>query len=98
MPARVRPSSSAAPATMAGAAMFSPAAPPRRGAAYVPPRRPAGRGVGARVAALGAPASPAAAAAREGWRGEVEPLETAGPSALLVDDFFGTGLKRALDS
>ncbi|MFL6863624.1 MAG: NAD(P)H-hydrate dehydratase [Allosphingosinicella sp.] len=68
------------------------------GDGYVLARRLAERGVTVRVAALGEPGTSAAKAARQEWQGEVEPLETAGPSVLLVDALFGTGLKRPLDA
>lgn len=67
------------------------------GDGYVIARALRERGVDVRVAALGAPTTPAAARAREGWGGEVESLAGAAPAPLLVDALFGTGLTRALD-
>lgn len=67
------------------------------GDGYVVARELAARGVSVRVAALGAPRTPAARAASEGWSGPVEALADAAPAALLVDALFGTGLARPLD-
>jgi ADP-dependent NAD(P)H-hydrate dehydratase / NAD(P)H-hydrate epimerase len=67
------------------------------GDGYVIARRLAERGAAVRVAALGEPTSPAAAAARAGWVGPVEPFGEAAPAPLLVDALFGTGLTRPLD-
>jgi len=67
------------------------------GDGYVVARELAARGMVVRVAALAEPKTEAAIAARASWNGPVEPLETAGPAALLVDALFGTGLVRPLD-
>lgn len=68
------------------------------GDGYVIARTLRERGVKVRVAALG-PARPGAAAvAREAWGSAVESVDNAGPSPLLVDALFGTGLGRPLDS
>ena len=50
-----------------------------------------------RVAALRAPGSEAAKAARAGWRGPVETFEDAASAPIVVDAVFGTGLKRPLE-
>ena len=68
------------------------------GDGYVIARALRERGVDVRVAALGEPASPAAAAARRAWGGETVPLADAEPAPLLVDALFGTGLTRPLDA
>ncbi len=67
------------------------------GDGYVIARALRDRGVAVRVAALGEPATAAAASARGGWEGEVVPFDDAEPAPLLVDALFGTGLTRALD-
>ncbi|HEX8191731.1 MAG TPA: NAD(P)H-hydrate dehydratase [Allosphingosinicella sp.] len=67
------------------------------GDGYVIARLLGERGVDVRVAALGEPATPAAAWARARWDGEVVPLDEARPAPLLVDALFGTGLKRPLE-
>lgn len=53
-------------------------------------------GLSVRVAADEAPRTPAASAARRGWQGDVEPLDTARPAPVLIDCLFGTGLSRPL--
>ncbi len=53
-------------------------------------------GLNVRVAADEAPRTPAASAARRGWQGDVEPLDTARPAPVLIDCLFGTGLSRPL--
>jgi len=58
--------------------------------------REAGQAV--RVAATGAPKTPAAEAARAAWGGLVESISEAAPAPLLVDSLFGTGLGRPLDT
>jgi len=68
------------------------------GDGYVIARRLAERGVPVRVAALAAPASEAARAARSAWEGPVESLEEVSPAPLLVDALFGTGLTRPLET
>lgn len=68
------------------------------GDGYVAARHLAAHGATVRVAALGEPRSGAAAAARAGWSGSVEPLASAGPAPVLVDALFGTGLSRPLDA
>jgi len=68
------------------------------GDGYVIARLLAARGVAVRVAALGEPQSPAARAARDGWRGSVESLVEAKPAPLLIDALFGTGLGRPLEA
>ena len=50
-----------------------------------------------RVAALGAPRTPEAIAARRQWSGPVASLADAEPAPVLVDALFGTGLSRALE-
>jgi hydroxyethylthiazole kinase-like uncharacterized protein yjeF len=67
------------------------------GDGYVIARRLTERGLRVRVAALGEPGSPAAAAARSAWPGEIESVEEAAPAPLLVDALFGTGLARPLE-
>lgn len=67
------------------------------GDGYVAARALRERGVPVIVAALGAPKAGAAAAARAAWGGEVTGIDTVGPSPLLVDALFGTGLTRGLD-
>lgn len=54
-------------------------------------------GMTVRVAATGAPTTPAAIAAHAGWNGPVETLANAEPASVLVDALFGIGLSRALD-
>ena len=49
-----------------------------------------------RVAAVAAPATDLARAARSGWLGPVKPLAAAAPAPILVDALFGTGLSRPL--
>jgi hydroxyethylthiazole kinase-like uncharacterized protein yjeF len=67
------------------------------GGGYVVARLVAGRGGAVRVAALGEPRTPAAAAARARWGGAVETFGDAAPAPLLIDALFGTGLQRPLD-
>jgi hydroxyethylthiazole kinase-like uncharacterized protein yjeF len=67
------------------------------GDGYVIARLLAERGTPVRVAALGEPKTPAAAAARERWQGPTEALGDAVPAPLLIDALFGTGLQRPLD-
>lgn len=50
------------------------------------------------VAAIGRPASGAAAANAAAWQGQVESLEQVSPRPVLVDGLFGTGMSRALDA
>ncbi len=67
------------------------------GDGYVIARELAAQGVEVRVAATGAPGTPAAKAARDSWGGPVETVADAAPAPLLVDALFGTGLTRPLD-
>jgi hydroxyethylthiazole kinase-like uncharacterized protein yjeF len=67
------------------------------GDGYVIARLLAERGVEVRVAALGEPKTPAAAAAKARWNGPVEAIGNAPPAPLLIDALFGTGLQRPLD-
>ncbi|MEE8609362.1 MAG: NAD(P)H-hydrate dehydratase [Sphingomonas aquatilis] len=53
-------------------------------------------GLTVRVAADEAPRTPAACAARRGWQGDVESLNSARPAPVLIDCLFGTGLSRPL--
>ena len=71
------------------------------GDGYVAARVLTGRGMDVRVAALGDPRTEAAAEARKGWTGSVEPFS--GELAeehppVLVDAIFGTGLSRAVEA
>lgn len=70
------------------------------GDGYVAARLLKAQGVAVRIAALGAPRTPAATAARGLWDGVVEDLATLTPEAshgmVLVDAIFGTGLTRPL--
>lgn len=66
------------------------------GDGYVAARWLRDAGLDVMVAALGAPSSGAAAAARAGWDGPVVPLDQAAPRPLLIDALFGTGLSRPL--
>ncbi|MGZ8361318.1 MAG: NAD(P)H-hydrate dehydratase [Allosphingosinicella sp.] len=68
------------------------------GDGYVVARELRARGMEVRVAALAEPKSKAAAAARAGWGGAVEPLDGAPGAPLLIDALFGTGLARPLDA
>ena len=68
------------------------------GDGYVIARHLAQRGSEVTVAASADPASPAARAAREAWKGPLVTLEQTAPAPLLVDSLFGTGLKRGLDA
>lgn len=67
------------------------------GDGYVVARELRAKGVAVRVAATGAPRTPAAAVARANWDGPVEDLADAKPAPLLIDALFGTGLARPLD-
>lgn len=71
------------------------------GDGYVAARELARRGMDVRVAALGEPGTEAAAAARQGWTGPVEPFPAETPEGheyapVIVDAVFGTGLSRPL--
>lgn len=66
------------------------------GDGYVAARHLAKRGIDVRVAALGAPATDAAASARRAWAGDIEKPEQSEPAPVLVDALFGTGLSRRL--
>ena len=67
------------------------------GDGYVAARLLAERGARVRVAALGAPSTDLAKAARARWSGQVEPLDSATkPAPLVVDALFGVGLSRPL--
>jgi hydroxyethylthiazole kinase-like uncharacterized protein yjeF len=68
------------------------------GDGYVIARHLAERGATVRVAALDAPRTDEARAARAKWPGAVEPLFEASHAPLLIDSLFGTGLARPLDS
>jgi hydroxyethylthiazole kinase-like uncharacterized protein yjeF len=68
------------------------------GDGYVVARELAARGAKVRVAALVAPMTPAAKAARESWARPVEEVAEARPAPLLVDALFGTGLARSLEA
>ena len=72
------------------------------GDGFVAARVLASRGMNVRVAALGDPRSEAAAEARKGWAGPVEPFPGELPdehqySPVVVDAVFGTGLTRPVD-
>lgn len=68
------------------------------GDGYVAARHLADRGVEVRIAAISEPKSEAAKWARGQWRGEVEALNSStGPSLLLIDALFGTGLREGLE-
>lgn len=68
------------------------------GDGYVAARKLAERGIAVRVAALSAPNTDAAKAARAKWQSDVEELSSATEAApVLIDALFGTGLKRGLD-
>jgi ADP-dependent NAD(P)H-hydrate dehydratase / NAD(P)H-hydrate epimerase len=67
------------------------------GDGYVAARALRERGVPVRVAALGEPKSGAAAAARMAWGNDIEGLDTAAATPVLVDALFGTGLTRGLE-
>ena len=67
------------------------------GDGYVAARLLAAAGHAVRVAADGEPRSALAIAARRGWTGPIESLDTALPAPILVDALFGTGLTRPLD-
>jgi ADP-dependent NAD(P)H-hydrate dehydratase / NAD(P)H-hydrate epimerase len=67
------------------------------GDGYVAARLLAERGAEVRVAALAPPATDLAKAARDGWRGPVEPLAADIASApLIIDALFGVGLTRPI--
>ncbi len=66
------------------------------GDGYVAARILSAMGVPVRIAALAAPGTAAARAARTSWAGAVEALDEAEPAAVLVDALFGTGLTRPL--
>lgn len=71
------------------------------GDGYIAARVLASRGVPVRVAALGDPRTEAAAEARKGWTGPVEPMpdplsNSGAYSGVYVDAAFGTGLSRPL--
>jgi hydroxyethylthiazole kinase-like uncharacterized protein yjeF len=68
------------------------------GDGYVAAQHLADRGVEVRIAAISEPKSEAAEWARGQWRGEVEALNSStGPSLLLIDALFGTGLREGLE-
>lgn len=64
------------------------------GDGYVAARVLASRGMRVRVAALGDPATEAAAEARKGWTGPIDPFEAGHDVPVVVDAVFGTGLSR----
>lgn len=68
------------------------------GDGYVAARVLAAAGCDVRIAASAPPATATAAAACAQWAGGVEPLETAGGAAIVIDCLFGTGLSRPLDA
>ena len=69
------------------------------GDGYVAAQHLADRGVEVRIAAISEPKSEAAKWARGQWRGEVEALNSStGPSLLLIDALFGTGLREGLEA
>ena len=68
------------------------------GDGYVAAAALAAAGTPVRVAATGAPATPAARRARAGWTGAVEDIAHAEAAAVIVDALFGTGLSRPLDA
>src|SRR5687767_3320560 len=68
------------------------------GDGYVVARELRARGVPGRVAAVGEPSSAAAAAARQSWGGEAEPIAQAQGALMLIDALFGTGLGRPLEA
>lgn len=68
------------------------------GDGYVAARVLAAAGIRVRVAALGEPATQAAAKACAAWTGDVVPFAQAAPAALLIDALFGTGLKSGLEA
>ncbi|MCW5646832.1 MAG: NAD(P)H-hydrate dehydratase [Sphingopyxis sp.] len=68
------------------------------GDGYVAARMLAARGAAVRVAALAAPATDLAKAARGAWSGPVEPIDSRLAAApVIVDALFGVGLSRPLD-
>lgn len=67
------------------------------GDGYVIARSLRDRGMAVRVAAVAAPRSPAAQAAREAWGDGIEGIDDAKAAPLLIDALFGTGLARSLD-
>ena len=67
------------------------------GDGYVAARILAAHGVDVRVAAVGEPRTAAAIAARAGWAGVTDPIETAARAPVVVDAVFGTGLSRMVD-
>ncbi|MCJ7422354.1 NAD(P)H-hydrate dehydratase [Sphingomicrobium astaxanthinifaciens] len=67
------------------------------GDGYVAARHLAQAGASVRVAAIGAPGTDAAKAARADWTGEVGALDDdTAPADLVIDCLFGTGLSRPL--
>lgn len=66
------------------------------GDGYVAARHLRKRGVPVRVSAIAEPATDAAKWARKHWGGVVEDFAGAGPSPVLIDCLFGTGLARPL--
>lgn len=66
------------------------------GDGYVVARHLAEAGVAVTVAATGTPASPATAAMRERWTGDVVPLAAACPADVVVDAVLGIGRSRPL--
>src|SRR5215217_411983 len=68
------------------------------GDGYVAARHLAAQGYPVRVAALAEPQAEAASWARKQWGGAVERFEDAGPTPIIFDCLFGTGLSRALEA
>lgn len=67
------------------------------GDGYVAARLLAARGAAVRVAALADPATGLARAARTGWNGPVETIDSGlAPAPLIVDALFGVGLSRPI--
>ena len=67
------------------------------GDGYVAARMLAARGAAVRVAALAAPATDLAKAARAGWTGPVEAIDgRLAPAPLIVDALFGVGGSRPI--
>ena len=68
------------------------------GDGYVAARHLAERGIAVRVAAMSEPKSDAALWARQGVKGEVEPLTgRTDPAPLVIDALFGTGLNKPVE-
>jgi ADP-dependent NAD(P)H-hydrate dehydratase / NAD(P)H-hydrate epimerase len=68
------------------------------GDGYVAARRLVEMGISVRVAAITAPQTAEAKAARDAWGASVDTLGAAAPAPILVDALFGTGLSRRIDA